>query len=101
MPPKQQSLFQVVTGLRHFGVGTRVTRSIWQREPGTFWEVTRVALKEGSTNHGKAYGVFHWKGVAKDGVREIRSPLKKQWQLVSSSSSSSSSSSGAAKEAAP
>lgn len=32
------------------------TRSIWHW-PGTFWQVTRVRLKEGDPNHGKAWYV--------------------------------------------
>ncbi|KAM3572220.1 hypothetical protein VYU27_005754 [Nannochloropsis oceanica] len=81
-PPPGQSLFQVVNGLRHYGVGARLTRSIWHGEPGTYWDVKRVALKEGDPNHGKAWGVFHWKGVPKGGEQKIRGPLKKQWTIV-------------------
>lgn len=99
-PPPGQSLFQIVNGLRHYGVGARLTRSIWHGEPGTYWQVQRVALKEGDPNHGKAWGVFHWKGVPKGGEHKIRGPLKKQWRMAEGEGESGSAG-GSSSAAAP
>lgn len=82
MAPSGQSFFQIVNGLRHYGVGARLTRSIWHGEPGTYWDVKRVVLKQGDPRHGKAWGVFFWKGEQKGGEQKIRGPLKKQWSLL-------------------
>jgi len=100
-PPPGQSLFQIVNGLRHYGVGARLTRSIWHGEPGTYWDVKRVALKEGDPNHGKAWGIFHWKGVPKGGEQKIRSPLKKQWTMVEGAARSGSGAASGSSASAP
>lgn len=44
----------------------------------------RVQLKEGNAKQGRAWGVFYWRGKAKfEGkVKQVRSPLKKQWLLL-------------------
>lgn len=75
------------------------TRSIWHW-PGTFWQVTRVRLKEGDPSHGKAWGVFYWKGVQKGGEREIRSPLKPQWRVLAADEAGATTTTAAPKKAA-
>ena len=75
------SLFKIINGLRHFGVGTKVTRSIY-KFPETYWVVTRVMLSK-DQSHGKVYGKMVWRGRPKEAEERIGSPLKKEWSLVS------------------
>jgi small subunit ribosomal protein S34 len=74
------SLFQILNGLRYFGVGSKVTRNIY-RFPETYWIVTRVQLSKDQL-HGKAWGRMVWRGRLKDEEERIGSPLKKEWSLV-------------------
>jgi len=75
------SLFKIINGLRYFGVGTKVTRSIY-KFPETYWVVTRVMLSK-DQSHGKVYGKMVWRGRPKEAEERIGSPLKKEWSLVS------------------
>eukprot|EP01039_Chlorochromonas_danica_P007326 gene7326-8108_t len=74
-------LYEIIKGLRHFGVGVAVTRSIY-RHPNTYWIITSVRIPAGKT-HGKIYGRLVWNGVPKGKNEELRCPLKKEWSLVS------------------
>eukprot|EP01031_Cornospumella_fuschlensis_P037170 gene37170-45114_t len=71
---------KIVNGLRHFGVGLKVTRSIY-RHPNTFWTITRVQARPGVT-HGKVFGRLTWNGKVAEKDTEVRCPLKKQWTIV-------------------
>mmetsp|Transcript_4267 Transcript_4267/g.6382 ORF Transcript_4267/g.6382 Transcript_4267/m.6382 type:complete len:88 (+) Transcript_4267:83-346(+) len=77
-----QKLFEIIFGMRNFGVGAKVTRSIY-KFPETYWVIKRVKIKEGRT-YGKAWGELFWRGVSK-GETKIGSVLKKQWKLHESS----------------
>ena len=74
------SLFRIVHGLRHFGVGSKVTRNIY-KFPDTYWVVTRVKLSK-DQNHGKIFGRLVWRGKAKEVDQRINTALKKQWSLL-------------------
>ena len=74
------SLFRIVNGLRYFGVGSKVTRSIYKK-PDTYWVITRVKLSK-DQNHGKAFGRLVWNGRPKDREQRINTALKKQWSLL-------------------
>ena len=74
------SLFRLVHGLRYFGVGSKVTRSIYKK-PETYWVVTRVKLSK-DQNHGKVFGRLVWNGRPKDREQRINTALKKQWSLL-------------------
>jgi small subunit ribosomal protein S34 len=80
MSSKPQALFNVVNGLRHFGVGAKVTRSIY-KFPDTYWILTKVKLSK-DQSHGKAWGRLIWRGRAKEKDEKIGCPLKTQWTLV-------------------
>ena len=74
------NLFQLLTGLRHFGVGAKVRRAI-HRLPNTCFVVEKVELGPDQL-HGKVWGRFIWRGKAKETTELIGSPLKKEWTLV-------------------
>lgn len=78
---KGTSLFRVVNGLRYFGVGSKVTRSIY-KFPESYWIVTRVNLSK-DQNHGDAWGRMVWRGRLKLKEEKIGAPLKDEWKLVS------------------
>jgi hypothetical protein len=78
--PKGDSLFKVVNGLRYFGVGCKLTRSI-HKLPNTYFLITDVKLSK-DQNHGKAYGQLVWNGRPQAGTVEIGAPLKKEWSLL-------------------
>jgi hypothetical protein len=75
------SLYKVLNGLRHFGVGTKVTRSIY-KFPDTYWVVTKVKLSKDQT-HGTIFGRLVWRGKSKETDMRINSSLKDEWSLVS------------------
>ena len=81
MPSFNSNLFSLINGLRYFGVGSRVTRSIY-KFPDTYWVITRVVLSK-DQNHGKVYGRLVWRGRPKETDDKIGSPLKKEWALLS------------------
>jgi small subunit ribosomal protein S34 len=80
MSKSSGSLFQILNGLRYFGVGSKVTRSIY-KFPETYWIVTRVQLSKDQM-HGKAWGRMVWRGRLKGDEERIGSPLKKEWALI-------------------
>jgi small subunit ribosomal protein S34 len=57
------NIFQVLCPTRNYGLGQRVSRSIWDKfsEP-TFWEITRIRPSP-DLKHGKVYGKFTFKGI--------------------------------------
>lgn len=75
------SLYGLINGLRHCGVGAKVTRSIY-KFPETYWLITRVQLSK-DQNHGKVFGKMVWRGRQKELEERIGSTLKKEWQIVS------------------
>ena len=78
--PRFGSLFSVINGLRYFGIGSRVTRSIY-KFPETYYVVTKVTLSK-DQDHGKVWGVLVWRGIRHNKVERIGAPLKKEWSLV-------------------
>lgn len=76
----KKNLFKVLEGLRHFGVGTTVTRNIY-KFPETYWIITRVKLTKDQL-HGSVYGRLIWRGKPKEKDEKITSALKKQWSMV-------------------
>ena len=82
MSNKQTNLFQLLTGLRYFGKGAKVQRTI-HKLPNTSYVITKVQLSSKSQEHGKVWGRLIWRGKAKDKNEMMGSPLKKEWNLVS------------------
>ncbi|KDQ07737.1 hypothetical protein BOTBODRAFT_166639 [Botryobasidium botryosum FD-172 SS1] len=81
------TLYQVLAKLPENGVGARVTQRRWAAKgiEGSFWEVTRVRLKD-EGKHGKVWGKLVWRGRPISERDElIRGGLKYQWEDVSSS----------------
>lgn len=81
MSSKQTNLFQLLTGLRYFGKGAKVQRTI-HKLPNTSYVITKVQLSPKSQEHGKVWGRLIWRGKAKDKNEMMGSPLKKEWQLI-------------------
>ncbi|KAG8903830.1 hypothetical protein FRB99_002681 [Tulasnella sp. 403] len=61
------SLYQVLSVLPKDGIGARVAQSRWENKgiKDTYWEVTRVRLKD-EGKHGKAWGKLVWKATVGD-----------------------------------
>jgi hypothetical protein len=76
-----KSLYNIVNGLRYFGVGSKVTRNIY-KFPDTYWVITRVKLSK-DQEHGNVYGRLVWRGRAQERDTKINTALKRQWNLVS------------------
>ena len=76
----KSTLFQLLTGLRHFGVGAKVRRSLHVL-PNTHYIITKVLLSKDQL-HGKVWGRLVWRGNAKDKTERLGSPLKKEWSVV-------------------
>lgn len=78
--PESGSLARLLLGMRHFGVGAKVTRTNYLR-PECYFIITSVE----PTGHRSAYirGRHVWRGVAEDRDREVRKPLQKIWKLLS------------------
>mmetsp|Transcript_49954 Transcript_49954/g.139949 ORF Transcript_49954/g.139949 Transcript_49954/m.139949 type:complete len:110 (+) Transcript_49954:32-361(+) len=81
MKTHPNSLIKLLNGLRHFGVGSKVTRNIY-KFPDTYWVITRVKLRPKNQDHGKVFGRLVWRGRPKDRDMQITSALKKQWSIV-------------------
>ena len=64
MSGKARSLYNIVNGMRYFGVGSKVTRNIYQF-PDTYWVITKVKLSK-DQEHGNVYGRLVWRGKAKN-----------------------------------
>jgi hypothetical protein len=98
----ESSLIRLVNGMRYFGAGSKVTRSIY-KFPDTYWIVKRsgilskphfllsclsfwnhhrVKLSK-DQDHGKVYGRLIWRGRPQPFDREIHSARKKQWKMIS------------------
>lgn len=76
------NLIEVLTAMRNYGIGAHVRRSVWTN-PGCYWKVTRVKLKE-KTNpykYGKVWGVYYWNGKQIGEPTKIGGVAKKQWCL--------------------
>ena len=82
MSSKKTNLFQLLTGLRFFGKGAKVQRTI-HKLPNTSFVITKVHLSPKSQVHGKVWGRLIWRGKAKEKNELMGSPLKKEWQLIS------------------
>ena len=80
MSGKARSLYNIVNGMRYFGVGSKVTRNIYQF-PDTYWVITKVKLSK-DQEHGNVYGRLVWRGKAKNYDMKIGPALKKQWSLM-------------------
>eukprot|EP01137_Pigoraptor_chileana_P001614 Opistho-2@39497 len=79
----KKNFFDVVNDKPQFGVGLRVSRSIWRRydEEKCHWQITKVALSP-DLRHGKAYGILTWKGITEQTAKRIPSVLKPYWFIV-------------------
>ncbi|UIZ28813.1 hypothetical protein KXD40_007459 [Peronospora effusa] len=77
-----KNAFQVLTPVRNFGVGKRVTRGIWSKyaEP-SYWEVVRI-LPSLDLKHGKVFGRFTFRGKTDSKVKRMNGVLKKDWSLI-------------------
>ncbi|CAH0482834.1 unnamed protein product [Peronospora belbahrii] len=77
-----KNAFQVLTPVRNYGVGMRVTRGIWSKyvEP-SYWEVVRIRPSP-DLKHGKVFGRFTFRGKTDPKVKRINGVLKKDWSLV-------------------
>jgi hypothetical protein len=75
------NLFQLLTGLRHFGVGAKVQREIHRLKPNTHFVVEKVELGPDQL-HGKVWGRFIWRGRPRETTELIGSPLKREWTVV-------------------
>jgi len=80
MASRGTPLFQVINGLRYFGVGAKVTRQIY-KFPETYWIVTKVKLSS-DQKHGRVWGRLVWRGRAQPKDESIGSTLQKEWSLV-------------------
>jgi small subunit ribosomal protein S34 len=74
------SLFQILSGMRYFGVGCNVTREIY-KFPETYWIITKVQVSKDQL-HGKVWGRMVWRGRLNDKEEKIGSPLKNEWLLI-------------------
>ena len=96
MTTRGKSLFECVNGLRYFGKGTHVTRSIY-KFPETYYILHRVMLSKDQVTgkiflpyfiflswqkHGVAYGRMVWRGRPKAEVKKIGAVLKREWSVV-------------------
>jgi len=95
--PKEKSIFQLVNGLRYFGLGSKVTRYIINislifhyssysfrtiyKFPDTYWILTKVVLSKDQM-HGSIWGRMVWKGRSKPGNERIGRALKPDWKLI-------------------
>lgn len=102
-----KNAFQVLTAVRDYGVGQRVTRGIWSKyaEP-SYWDIVRIRPSP-DLRHGKVFGRFTFRGgwrrrgPGRSGVvfdlffvcvrsagktdpktKRINGVLKKDWRLV-------------------
>ncbi|KAI9498935.1 hypothetical protein BDB00DRAFT_797408 [Zychaea mexicana] len=80
-----KNLYEVLSVLPEFGVGSRVTPTKIANNPTlneSFYEVTKVHLKPG-LKHGRAWGVQVLKGRTMENGKpvEIRGGLKYKWKL--------------------
>ncbi|KZT35533.1 hypothetical protein SISSUDRAFT_959530, partial [Sistotremastrum suecicum HHB10207 ss-3] len=67
------------------GVGARVRQSRWLHKgiDNSWWEVTRVSLKNQSRN-GKVWGRLYWRGETPTGDEKIEGGLRYNWVPMSS-----------------
>ncbi|KAJ8663922.1 hypothetical protein O0I10_000197 [Lichtheimia ornata] len=81
-----KNLYQVLSVLPEYGVGSRVASTKVLNNPGlkdSYYEVTKVNLKPG-LNHGRVWGVHVLKGRTMENGKpvEIRGGLKYNWKLL-------------------
>ena len=75
------NIYQIVNGLRYFGLGAKVVRDRYAK-PDTYWVVTKTILSK-DQNHGKIWGRYVYRGKQQSTKNErIGSALKKEWLLV-------------------
>uniref|UniRef100_UPI00358EFB2D small ribosomal subunit protein mS34 n=1 Tax=Myxine glutinosa TaxID=7769 RepID=UPI00358EFB2D len=82
----ERRLFQIIGGLRMFGIGRIVTRKTWLMlydEP-CYWRITKVKVDHTAEDldHGKAWGLLTFRGATEDDVREIPRVMYHDWRLV-------------------
>ncbi|KAJ0401962.1 hypothetical protein P43SY_002009 [Pythium insidiosum] len=79
---KSINIFQALVPTRHYGVGKKATRAIWDRFPEpSYWEITRI-LPSPDLKHGKVYGRLTFRGKTDPAEKRINGPLKRDWRLV-------------------
>eukprot|EP00056_Hartaetosiga_gracilis_P001227 m.43340 g.43340 ORF g.43340 m.43340 type:complete len:99 (-) comp10551_c0_seq4:302-598(-) len=77
--PRQ--LHKICNSLYQYGVGSKVTRSIWGKwEEDCFYTITKVS-KPGM-NSVKAWGYLTFRGKTTESPIRLRSSRKSQWTLV-------------------
>jgi len=88
LPPRKRptnnkkTLFEIAKTYLDFGVGQKLTRSIWRR-PECYWTITRVmptVMIPRVRPRGKAWGILTWRGVPEAVERKVRGSSKREWQ---------------------
>eukprot|EP01147_Barroeca_monosierra_P008064 gene8064-10082_t len=76
-----QQLHAICNSLYNYGVGSKVSRTIWNKwtEP-CYYKITRV--KKTGLNSVSAWGYLTFRGKTSEHPVEIRCPRKQQWFLV-------------------
>eukprot|EP01102_Stenamoeba_stenopodia_P013745 TRINITY_DN4496_c0_g4_i1.p1 TRINITY_DN4496_c0_g4~~TRINITY_DN4496_c0_g4_i1.p1 ORF type:complete len:147 (-),score=53.30 TRINITY_DN4496_c0_g4_i1:111-551(-) len=90
---RKNNLLEIAFGYKDWGLGLKVTRSVWGPDQHSFWTITRVipTLNSETRKRGRVYGVLTWRGVTYPKEVKIRSILKRQWEVVNNQNQSSSS----------
>ncbi|KAM6966555.1 small ribosomal subunit protein mS34 [Tautogolabrus adspersus] len=83
---KESRLFSLLASMRMFGVGRLFTRKSWledHSEP-SYWQVTKVKVDYTAENmdHGRAWGVFTYKGKQENEVKEVEKVMYHDWRLI-------------------
>ncbi|EPQ59606.1 hypothetical protein GLOTRDRAFT_71188 [Gloeophyllum trabeum ATCC 11539] len=76
------NLYQVLSRAPDGGVGRKVHQQRWSMKgiQGSYWEVTKTQFKD-EGRHGKAWGVFYWKGrQITPAPTRITGALKYSWK---------------------
>ena len=77
---KRQSLFSIVSGLRYFGLGAKVTRKTF-KFPDTYWIITSVKLSPDNKS-GEISGRMYWRGKPKKLGNVGITARNHEWALV-------------------
>ncbi|XP_027897767.1 small ribosomal subunit protein mS34 [Xiphophorus couchianus] len=83
---RESRLFSLLAGMRLFGVGRMFTRKSWLEdhpEP-SYWQITKVKVDYTAENmdHGKAWGIFTYKGKQEKEVKEVEKVMYHDWRLI-------------------
>ncbi|XP_062514018.1 uncharacterized protein LOC134189677 [Corticium candelabrum] len=80
-----RKLYQIVYALHGFGIGRKVTRTIWKKSPddnvASFWTITKIRPYR-DLRRIRAWGILTWQGVPNPQEKKIRRCLKRQWILL-------------------